>query len=80
MIFFNPFCGYLASKANKYAEASGQVAESYDNQMGFTMKLNSEFDSSTGLPRPEANRWHERVLMVAVVAAMLLSLIGFVHR
>jgi len=48
--------------------------------MGFTMKPNSEFDSTTGLPRPEANRWHERVLMVAVVAAMLLSLIGLVHR
>jgi len=44
------------------------------------MKPQTEFDSTTGLPRPEANRWHERVLMVAVVAAMLLSLIGLVHR
>jgi len=48
--------------------------------MVFAMKSPSEFDSSTGLPRPETNRWHERVLMVAVVAAMLLSLIGLVHR
>jgi hypothetical protein len=44
------------------------------------MNSNSEFDSTTGMPRPEANRWHERVLMVAVVAVMLLSLIGIVHR
>jgi hypothetical protein len=44
------------------------------------MNQKPDFDSTTGLPRPEANRWHERVLMVAVVAAMLLSLIGLVHR
>jgi len=44
------------------------------------MNQKPDFDSATGLPRPEANRWHERVLMVAVVAAMLLSLIGLVHR
>jgi len=44
------------------------------------MNQKPDFDSATGLPRPEANRWHERVLMVAVVAVMLLSLIGVVHR
>jgi hypothetical protein len=44
------------------------------------MKSPSELESSTGLPRPEANRWRERALMVAVLAAMVLSLIGLVHR
>jgi len=62
-------------------KSSIQPALSFHNQKnGSAMKSTSEFDSSTGLPKPEANRWHERVLMVAVVAAMLLSLIGFVHR
>ncbi|HEX7958769.1 MAG TPA: hypothetical protein VF493_02550 [Terriglobales bacterium] len=44
------------------------------------MKSPFELESSTGLPRPQANRWRERALMAAVVAAMVLSLIGLVHR
>lgn len=51
-----------------------------NNQNEVAMKASSQFDSAADLPKTEANRWHERVLMVVVVAAMVLSLIGFIHR